>query len=41
LFQGKNTTLLASMGAEGMGPCLAVVGDASREVFEAHVERGP
>jgi hypothetical protein len=24
--RGKNTTLLASMGLEGMGPCLAVEG---------------
>ena len=34
-----NTTLLASMKAEGMGPCMAVVGSTTREVFEAYVER--
>ena len=33
-----NTTLLASMKAEGMGPCMAVVGSTTREVFEAYVE---
>ena len=32
-------TLLASMGAEGMGPCLAVEGPTTREVFEAYLER--
>jgi hypothetical protein len=37
--RGKNTTLLASMTLEGMGPCLAVVGSTTREVFEAYVER--
>jgi transposase len=37
--RGKNTTLLASMTTEGMGPCLAVVGSANREVFETYVER--
>ena len=37
--RGPNTTLLASMTAEGMGPCLAVVGSTNREVFEAYVER--
>jgi transposase len=38
--RGKNTTLLASMGAEGMGPCLAaVVGGTTKGVFEAYVER--
>ena len=31
--------LLASMTLEGMGPCLAVVGSTTREVFEAYVER--
>jgi len=36
---GKNTTLLASMSLEGMGPCLAVVGSVTKEVFEAYVER--
>jgi hypothetical protein len=37
--RGPNMTLLASMKAEGMGPCMAVVGSATREVFEAYVER--
>ena len=32
-------TLLASMSAEGMGPCLAVEGSTTREVFEAYLER--
>ena len=36
--RGPNTTLLASMKAEGMGPCMAVVGSTTREVFEAYVE---
>jgi hypothetical protein len=33
--RGPNTTLLASMTAEGMGPCLALVGSTTRQVFEA------
>jgi hypothetical protein len=37
--RGKSTTLLASMGAEGMGPCLAVEGSTTKAVFEAYVER--
>jgi transposase len=37
--RGPNTTLLASMKDEGMGPCMAVVGSITREVFEAYVER--
>lgn len=37
--RGKNTTLLASMGLGGMGPCLAVEGDTTRVLFEAYVER--
>jgi transposase len=36
--RGKNTTLLASMTAEGMGPCVAVVGSTTAAVFEAYVE---
>ncbi len=36
---GQNTTLLASMTSRGMGPCLAVVGSTTREVFEAYVEK--
>lgn len=35
---GKNVTLLASMGAGGMGPCLAVEGATTRELFEAYLE---
>jgi len=36
---GANVTLLASMSAEGMGPCLAVEGSTTREVFETYLER--
>ena len=36
--RGKNTTLLASMDAKGMGPTLAVEGATDREVFEAYLE---
>ena len=36
--RAKNTTLLASMTAEGMGPCVAVVGSTTAAVFEAYVE---
>jgi hypothetical protein len=36
---GKNVTLLASIPAGGVGPCLAVEGSATREVFEAYLER--
>jgi transposase len=36
--RGRNTTLLASMSVEGMGPTLAVEGTTNREVFEAYVE---
>lgn len=36
---GKNVTLLASMTAGGVGPCLAVEGATTREVFEAYLER--
>jgi transposase len=36
---GANVTLLASMSAKGMGPCLAVEGSTTREVFEAYLER--
>ena len=35
--RGKNTTLLASMTSEGMGPCLAVVGSTTAALFEAYV----
>jgi transposase len=38
--RGKNTTLLASIGCEGMGPSMVVEGSTSTsgEVFEAYVE---
>jgi len=35
---GKNVTLLASITAEGVGPCLAVEGPTTREVFETYLE---
>ena len=34
-----DTTLLASMTLEGMGPCIALVGSTTREVLEAYVEQ--
>ncbi len=37
--RGKNTTLLSSMSAEGMGPSLAVTGAVDARVFEAYLER--
>lgn len=37
--RGPNTTLLASINSEGMGPCLAVVGSINAAVFEAYVEQ--
>lgn len=38
--RGKNVTLLASITAEGVGPCLAgLKGATRREVFEAYLER--
>jgi transposase len=36
---GKNVTLLASITAGGIGPCLAVEGPTTREVFETYLER--
>ncbi len=36
---GKNVTLLASITAEGTGPCLAVEGSTTRGVFETYLER--
>jgi transposase len=36
---GANVTLLASMSAEGMGPCLAVEGSTTRALFETYLER--
>jgi transposase len=36
---GKNVTLLASItGEEGLGPCLAVEGATTREIFETYLE---
>jgi transposase len=35
--QGKNTSLLASMSVEGMGPALAVEGSTTATVFETYV----
>jgi len=37
--RGKNTTLLASMGIEGIGHCLVVEGFTTTAVFETYVER--
>ena len=37
--RGPNTTLLASMSLEGMGPCLAVEGATTKAIFEAYVEQ--
>ena len=37
--RGKNTTVLASMSVEGMGPSLAVEGATKANVFETYVER--
>jgi transposase len=37
--RGRNTTLLASMSVEGMGPSLAVEGATTRLVFETYVEK--
>jgi transposase len=37
--RGPNTTLLASMTAEGMGACLAVQGATTRIVFETYIEK--
>ena len=37
--RGRNTTLLASMSLEGMGPSLAVEGATTSAVFETYVER--
>jgi transposase len=36
---GKNVTLIASMGTEGMGPSVAVEGAMTGAVFEAYVEQ--
>lgn len=37
--RAKNTTLLTSLHAQGMGPSLAVEGATTARVFEAYVER--
>ena len=37
--RGKNTTLLASMTAKGIGPCVAVEGTTTSAVFEAYLEQ--
>ena len=37
--RGKNTTLLASMSMEGMGPSLAVEGTTSATLFETYVKK--
>ena len=37
--RGPNTTLLASMTVEGMGPSMAVNGSTTAEVFEAYLKR--
>jgi transposase len=37
--RGKNTTVLSSMSAEGMGSSLAVEGATTSAVFEAYVEQ--
>ena len=35
----EHTTLIASMGAGGMGPCLTVEGATTKVVFETYVEQ--
>jgi transposase len=37
--RGKNTTLLTSIGAEGMGPSMAVEGGTTSRVFETYLEK--
>jgi hypothetical protein len=36
--RGTNTTLLSSMGLEGMGPSMAIEGSTTKEVFESYIE---
>jgi transposase len=36
--RGANTTLLASMSSDGMGPSMTVEGSMTKEVFESYVE---
>jgi hypothetical protein len=35
----KNVSLLASITVGGVGPCLALEGSTTREVFETYLER--
>jgi len=37
--RGKNTTLLSSMSAEGMGPTLAITAAVDTRLFEAYLKR--
>jgi hypothetical protein len=37
--RGKNTTLLASITLEGMGPSLAVEGSTTARIFEAYLKQ--
>jgi hypothetical protein len=37
--RGENTTLLASLTTEGMGPSVAIEGSTTAEVFEAYLKR--
>ena len=37
--RGPNPTLLASMTADGMRPCLAVEGATTGAVFEVYIEK--
>lgn len=37
--RGKNTTLVASITLEGMGPSMAVEGSTTKEVFDAYLEQ--
>lgn len=37
--RGKYTTLIASMTAHGMGPCVAIERTTTKVVFEAYVEQ--
>lgn len=37
--RGPNTSVLASMTTEGMGPCVAVEGSTTKAVFQAYVEQ--
>jgi transposase len=36
---GAKVTLLASMSAQGMGPCMAVEGPTTRKIFEAYLKQ--